>query len=134
MLVFYGYVGFYGSAVPVLSLRLDFMSRLVLCFRLGFYDGFSLSQMATLEQEGEEVVGQARCPFESRQSNVGLFAGERGRLEVRVAAVMAGNKRTNDTFIKQVFNEKDRAESRWWKQTSVEDESHGFEHLPQRSG
>lgn len=38
---------------------------------------FSLSQMATLEQEGEEVVGQARCPFESRQSNVGLFAGER---------------------------------------------------------
>lgn len=35
--------------------------------------------MATLEQEGEEVVGQARCPFESRQSNVGLFAGERGR-------------------------------------------------------
>lgn len=34
-------------------------------------------QMSTLEQEGEEVVGQARCPFESRQSNVGLFAGER---------------------------------------------------------
>lgn len=33
--------------------------------------------MSTLEQEGEEVVGQARCPFESRQSNVGLFAGER---------------------------------------------------------
>lgn len=32
--------------------------------------------MSTLEQEGEEVVGQARCPFESRQSNVGLFAGE----------------------------------------------------------
>ncbi|KAM6994362.1 sema domain, transmembrane domain (TM), and cytoplasmic domain, (semaphorin) 6C isoform 1-T1 [Tautogolabrus adspersus] len=32
-------------------------------------------KMATLEQEGEEVVGQARCPFESRQSNVGLFAG-----------------------------------------------------------
>ncbi|TNN49070.1 Semaphorin-6D [Liparis tanakae] len=31
--------------------------------------------MSTLEQEGEEVVGQARCPFESRQSNVGLFAG-----------------------------------------------------------
>uniref|UniRef100_A0A3P9ILC1 Semaphorin-6D n=1 Tax=Oryzias latipes TaxID=8090 RepID=A0A3P9ILC1_ORYLA len=32
-------------------------------------------KMLTLEQEGEEVVGQARCPFESRQSNVGLFAG-----------------------------------------------------------
>lgn len=35
--------------------------------------------MSTLEQEGEEVVGQARCPFESRQSNVGLFAGEPGK-------------------------------------------------------
>uniref|UniRef100_A0A4W5QBF0 Semaphorin-2A n=1 Tax=Hucho hucho TaxID=62062 RepID=A0A4W5QBF0_9TELE len=32
-------------------------------------------KMLTLEQDGEEVVGQARCPFESRQSNVGLFAG-----------------------------------------------------------
>ncbi|KAK2845129.1 hypothetical protein Q5P01_011788 [Channa striata] len=32
-------------------------------------------KMSTLEQQGEEVVGQARCPFESRQSNVGLFAG-----------------------------------------------------------
>ncbi|KAF5907721.1 semaphorin-6D-like isoform X1, partial [Clarias magur] len=32
-------------------------------------------KMATLEQVGEEMVGQARCPFESRQSNVGLFAG-----------------------------------------------------------
>lgn len=33
-------------------------------------------QMTSLEQVGEEVVGQARCPFESGQSNVGLFAGE----------------------------------------------------------
>lgn len=32
-------------------------------------------QMSTLEQDGEEMVGQARCPFESHQSNVGLFAG-----------------------------------------------------------
>lgn len=32
--------------------------------------------MTSLEQVGEEVVGQARCPFESGQSNVGLFAGE----------------------------------------------------------
>ncbi|RXN31713.1 semaphorin-6D-like isoform X1 [Labeo rohita] len=32
-------------------------------------------KMSSLEQDGEEVVGQARCPFESRQSNVGLFAG-----------------------------------------------------------
>uniref|UniRef100_A0A8C6MEG5 Sema domain, transmembrane domain (TM), and cytoplasmic domain, (semaphorin) 6Ca n=1 Tax=Nothobranchius furzeri TaxID=105023 RepID=A0A8C6MEG5_NOTFU len=29
----------------------------------------------SLELVGEEVVGQARCPFESSQSNVGLFAG-----------------------------------------------------------
>uniref|UniRef100_A0A4W5NGU3 Sema domain, transmembrane domain (TM), and cytoplasmic domain, (semaphorin) 6Ca n=1 Tax=Hucho hucho TaxID=62062 RepID=A0A4W5NGU3_9TELE len=32
-------------------------------------------KMTTLEQVGEEVVGQARCPFESGQSNLGLFAG-----------------------------------------------------------
>uniref|UniRef100_A0A3B3Y7G2 Sema domain-containing protein n=1 Tax=Poecilia mexicana TaxID=48701 RepID=A0A3B3Y7G2_9TELE len=32
-------------------------------------------KMTSLEQVGEEVVGQARCPFESIQSNVGLFAG-----------------------------------------------------------
>ncbi|KAM7384944.1 hypothetical protein PAMA_012027 [Pampus argenteus] len=32
-------------------------------------------KMMSLEQVGEEVVGQARCPFESVQSNVGLFAG-----------------------------------------------------------
>uniref|UniRef100_A0AAY4B6Q3 Sema domain-containing protein n=1 Tax=Denticeps clupeoides TaxID=299321 RepID=A0AAY4B6Q3_9TELE len=32
-------------------------------------------KMSTLMQDGEEVIGQARCPFESRQSNVGLFAG-----------------------------------------------------------
>uniref|UniRef100_A0A667WKW7 Sema domain, transmembrane domain (TM), and cytoplasmic domain, (semaphorin) 6Ca n=2 Tax=Myripristis murdjan TaxID=586833 RepID=A0A667WKW7_9TELE len=32
-------------------------------------------KMNTLEQVGEELVGQARCPFESGQSNVGLFAG-----------------------------------------------------------
>lgn len=33
-------------------------------------------QMASLQQVGEELVGQARCPFESGQTNVGLFAGE----------------------------------------------------------
>uniref|UniRef100_A0A8C8M160 Sema domain-containing protein n=1 Tax=Oncorhynchus tshawytscha TaxID=74940 RepID=A0A8C8M160_ONCTS len=32
-------------------------------------------KMTTLEQVGEEVLGQARCPFESGQSNLGLFAG-----------------------------------------------------------
>ncbi|KAF7644427.1 hypothetical protein LDENG_00222130 [Lucifuga dentata] len=31
--------------------------------------------MSSLERVGEELVGQARCPFESGQSNVGLFAG-----------------------------------------------------------
>lgn len=32
-------------------------------------------RMSTLEQVGQELSGQARCPFDSRQSNVGLFAG-----------------------------------------------------------
>lgn len=32
-------------------------------------------QMSTLKQVGEDVLGQARCPFESGQSNVGIFAG-----------------------------------------------------------
>ncbi|XP_056154024.1 semaphorin-6D-like [Lampris incognitus] len=32
-------------------------------------------KMSSLAQVGEEVLGQARCPFESGQSNVGLFAG-----------------------------------------------------------
>lgn len=40
--------------------------------------------MASLEQVGEDLVGQARCPFESGQTNVGLFAGEsRSLLEPR---------------------------------------------------
>ncbi|MGH0176888.1 UNVERIFIED_CONTAM: hypothetical protein FKN15_073801 [Acipenser sinensis] len=30
--------------------------------------------MDSLEQEGEELLGQARCPFESKQPNVALFA------------------------------------------------------------
>ncbi|XP_043088964.1 semaphorin-6D isoform X2 [Puntigrus tetrazona] len=32
-------------------------------------------RMSSLEQVGQELLGQARCPFESRQSNVGVFAG-----------------------------------------------------------
>ncbi|CAL9691036.1 unnamed protein product [Knipowitschia caucasica] len=32
-------------------------------------------KMGSLQQDGEDVVGQARCPFESGQSNVGIFAG-----------------------------------------------------------
>ncbi|KAK6471373.1 semaphorin-6D isoform X1 [Huso huso] len=31
-------------------------------------------KMDSLEQEGEELLGQARCPFESKQPNVALFA------------------------------------------------------------
>ncbi|KTG46742.1 hypothetical protein cypCar_00041582, partial [Cyprinus carpio] len=32
-------------------------------------------RLRTLEQVGQELLGQARCPFESRQSNIGVFAG-----------------------------------------------------------
>lgn len=32
--------------------------------------------MVSLQQVGEELVGQARCPFQSAQSNVALFAGK----------------------------------------------------------
>ncbi|XP_067281557.1 semaphorin-6C [Pseudorasbora parva] len=32
-------------------------------------------RMSSLEQVGQDLLGQARCPFESRQSNVGVFAG-----------------------------------------------------------
>ncbi|XP_072529396.1 semaphorin-6C isoform X2 [Salminus brasiliensis] len=31
-------------------------------------------RLSSLEQVGAELVGQARCPFESRQANVGIFA------------------------------------------------------------
>lgn len=91
--------------------------------------------MATLEQEGEEVVGQARCPFESRQSNVGLFAGEPGRLVCGLgvhavdlcweAGGMARNKRANDTFIKQAFEEKDRVQRQRRRQMVEANERRG---------
>ncbi|KAG7501188.1 semaphorin-6D-like isoform X2 [Solea senegalensis] len=32
-------------------------------------------QMTSLEQLGDDLIGQARCPFESHQSNIGLFTG-----------------------------------------------------------
>ncbi|CAM4640837.1 unnamed protein product [Leuciscus chuanchicus] len=32
-------------------------------------------RLSSLEQVGQDLLGQARCPFESRQSNVGVFAG-----------------------------------------------------------
>ncbi|XP_075048133.1 semaphorin-6C isoform X2 [Mixophyes fleayi] len=32
-------------------------------------------KIKTLEQEGEEFNGQARCPFDAKQANVALFAG-----------------------------------------------------------
>uniref|UniRef100_A0A674IJE4 Semaphorin 6C n=1 Tax=Terrapene triunguis TaxID=2587831 RepID=A0A674IJE4_9SAUR len=36
-------------------------------------------QISSLEQEGEELNGQARCPFDAKQTNVALFAGTRPR-------------------------------------------------------
>lgn len=32
-------------------------------------------QITSLQQEGEELSGQARCPFDATQSNVAIFAG-----------------------------------------------------------
>lgn len=34
-------------------------------------------QITSLQQEGEELSGQARCPFDATQSNVAIFAGVR---------------------------------------------------------
>lgn len=61
----------------ILTAFLDTLTFSVVCkFLLHCSHVSSSSQMTSLEQVGEEVVGQARCPFESGQSNVGLFAGE----------------------------------------------------------
>lgn len=35
----------------------------------------SCSQITSLQQEGEELSGQARCPFDATQSTVAIFAG-----------------------------------------------------------
>lgn len=35
-----------------------------------------LLQLNTLEYDGEEISGLARCPFDARQTNVALFAGK----------------------------------------------------------
>lgn len=32
-------------------------------------------QITSLRQEGEDLSGQARCPFDATQSNVAIFAG-----------------------------------------------------------
>lgn len=32
-------------------------------------------QITSLQQEGEELSGQARCPFDATQSTVAIFAG-----------------------------------------------------------
>lgn len=37
---------------------------------------FLCLQVTSLQQEGEELSGQARCPFDTTQSNVAIFAGE----------------------------------------------------------
>lgn len=33
-------------------------------------------QLDNLEFDGEEISGLARCPFDSKQTNVALFAGK----------------------------------------------------------
>lgn len=35
----------------------------------------SCPQITSLQQEGEELSGQARCPFDATQSTVAIFAG-----------------------------------------------------------
>ena len=36
---------------------------------------FLCLQITSLQQEGEELSGQARCPFDATQSNVAVLAG-----------------------------------------------------------
>lgn len=36
---------------------------------------YGVLQALTLQQEGEELPGQARCPFDARQSIAATFAG-----------------------------------------------------------
>ncbi len=73
------------SGVQINKELIGHFSKCLCVVFLGFFSWLSVckgsffplsGQMSSLEQDGEEVVGQARCPFESRQSNVGLFAGE----------------------------------------------------------
>ncbi|XP_048086181.1 semaphorin-6D-like [Alosa alosa] len=59
--------------IKVLVPRND--ETLFACGTNAFNPGCRNYKMDTLEQVGEELVGQARCPFESHQSNVGIFAG-----------------------------------------------------------
>lgn len=69
---------FVSSVIKILSTIINMQATLLfVCKILTKCIFFSSSgQMTSLEQVGEELVGQARCPFESGQSNVGLFAGE----------------------------------------------------------
>ncbi|XP_034456396.1 semaphorin-6D-like isoform X2 [Hippoglossus hippoglossus] len=59
--------------VKVLVPRND--ETLFTCGTNAFHPTCRNYKMTSLDQVGEDVVGQARCPFESHQSNVGLFAG-----------------------------------------------------------
>lgn len=46
-------------------------------------------QITSLQQEGEELSGQARCPFDATQSNVAVFAGENRGMWLEGAPALA---------------------------------------------
>lgn len=41
----------------------------------GYRNVLPCPQITSLQQEGEELSGQARCPFDATQSTVAIFAG-----------------------------------------------------------
>uniref|UniRef100_A0AAR2JQL7 Sema domain-containing protein n=1 Tax=Pygocentrus nattereri TaxID=42514 RepID=A0AAR2JQL7_PYGNA len=59
--------------IKVLVLRND--ETLFACGTNAFNPTCRNYRLSSLEQVGVELVGQARCPFESHQANVGIFAG-----------------------------------------------------------
>ncbi|KAI4871539.1 hypothetical protein NFI96_025908, partial [Prochilodus magdalenae] len=59
--------------IKVLVLRND--ETLFICGTNAFNPTCRNYRLSSLEQVGTELVGQARCPFESHQVNVGIFAG-----------------------------------------------------------
>ncbi|XP_036433847.1 semaphorin-6C-like [Colossoma macropomum] len=59
--------------IKVLVLRND--ETLFACGTNAFNPTCRNYRLSSLEQVGAELVGQARCPFESHQANVGIFAG-----------------------------------------------------------
>ncbi|XP_066524099.1 semaphorin-6C-like [Hoplias malabaricus] len=59
--------------IKVLVLRND--ETLFACGTNAFNPTCRNYRLSSLKQVGAELVGQARCPFESHQTNVGIFAG-----------------------------------------------------------